>query len=505
MVRIDVCKHLLAASVPFAIVVNGIASPHNSCYHGRATSKRAGAAPPPQEPGKRLLWSLAELVRCDRFPVALICDLSSSLLLLQQPECPHVLLFDEPTADVAPGMRTDVRRLLRASPSITVLMSAGVPEFAAMPAFVRLFFERHPTAELKTVACSRLPMSITALDAEGRVWAPHHFGVPVEAIVADSHLMRFYSPRVLLELAEQEGSLSFEDLLSYTALREACMRLLRTKEAATALASASTMRDAVDDPVRLEHACSKHAWRLPGASLIILDAVELFVAQVLAPMLQDLPSLRRVLKADLKRAALPLATSLHVGRHQRGDRGDRGDAASAFEAHASDLVADAQLWPRAAVMNTLEHLKKYAPPGVAKGGFPMQWLRSPMLIPAAVMETSSEVIVEAALCGLLPFGVGDSLFETAAQVLAEGAQQSFAAADIGLIYGINFPVERVIVACKELGYLEMKQLCGRAGRTGRAAKAEVLFMDRKGLRTAMMPPDEATLLASAAANFAVGG
>ena len=348
-------------------------------------------------------------------------------------------------------------------------------------------------------------MSITALDAEGRVWAPHHFGVPVEAIVADSHLMRFYSPRVLLELAEQEGSLSFEDLLSYTALREACMRLLRTKEAATALASASTMRDAVDDPVRLEHACSKHAWRLPGASLIILDAVELFVAQVLEPMLQDLPSLRRVLKADLKRAALPLATSLHVGRHQRGDRGDRGDAASAFEASTLDLVADAQLWPRAAVMNTLEHLKKYAPPGVAKGGFPMQWLRSPMLIPAAVMETSSEVIVEAALCGLLPFGVGDSLFETAAQVLAEGAQQSFAAADIGLIYGINFPVERVIVACKELGYLEMKQLCGRAGRTGRAAKAEVLFMDRKGLRTAMMPPDEATLLASAAANFAVGG
>jgi hypothetical protein len=37
VVRVDVCKHLIAASVPFAIVNNRIANPSPSCFNNRAS------------------------------------------------------------------------------------------------------------------------------------------------------------------------------------------------------------------------------------------------------------------------------------------------------------------------------------------------------------------------------------------------------------------------------------------------------------------------------------
>ena len=485
-VRIDVCKHLLAASVPFAIVVQGVASPHNSCFHGRPGAG-AAAGPPPPEPAKRAAWSLSLLRRCDRFPVALICDLASSLLLLQQPGGRHVLLFDEPTADVAPGMQAEVRRLLRRCPAVTVLMSASVPPFEAMPAFVQLFRQRHPDAELKTVACDRLPMSITALDASGAVWAPHHLGATAEQIRADGHLLRFYSPRVLAQLARQapEGEgVRFEDLLSYAAVRAACLRLLPAE------GLARPRDDRADEVLRLPLLCTSQAWRLPGASLVILDAARSFLTEALAPNLQDAPSLRRVLKAE--------------GRSQRPKRPGR-EAAEAAGDDAEEAVAQ-ELWPRCCLVNSAEHLRKHAPPAlVAEGPSPAQWLRASLPLPPAVRDLSGTDVVEAALCGVLPFGLGDALYEATAQSLAEQALESFAVADKQLIYGLNFPVERVVVATgAPLSYLEMKQLCGRAGRTGRSAKAEVLFLDAAALRAALLPPSDAgALLVEAASNFAV--
>jgi len=478
-VRIDVCKHLLAAAVPFAIVVQGVASPHNSCYH-----QRPRADVPPAEPEKRVEWSLSACRRCDRFPVALICDLASSVLLLRHGE-QHVLLFDEPTADVAPGMQADVRRLLRCAPAVTVLMSAGVPPFEAMPAFVAHFCARHAGAELRTVASARLPMSVTALDAAERVWAPHQLGVPVDVIEADGHLLRFYSPRVLAQLAPA-GGVAFADLLSYAAVRAACLRLLRAAPPAAA-------PPAPAEPLELQHFCTRHAWRLPGASLVILDAVADFLRTALTPNVADLPTLRRLLK--------------HEERHlkaeaRQGGRADLPRSKSEGPPPAPAAEAPPELWPAACVLNTLEHLQRHAPQ--AAKSFPTKWLRAALPLPTAVRDTSHETVVEAALCGVLPFGgLGDALFEATAQTLAEQARESLAVADAQLIYGLNFPVERVVVGCQPLSYLEMKQLCGRAGRTGRLAKAEVVFLAEATLRAAMVPPADAAQLAEAAVNFAL--
>jgi hypothetical protein len=79
----------------------------------------------------------------------------------------------------------------------------------------------------------------------------------------------------------------------------------------------------------------------------------------------------------------------------------------------------------------------------------------------------------------------DALFEITMQSLAEEARGTFVCAGRQMIYGVNLPVDRVLVDLEVDSYDEMKQVCGRAGRTGRAARAEIVFCRSEALKLAM--------------------
>lgn len=79
----------------------------------------------------------------------------------------------------------------------------------------------------------------------------------------------------------------------------------------------------------------------------------------------------------------------------------------------------------------------------------------------------------------------DSYYELAAQGLAEGGHASLVVSGRELIYGVNLPVDRVMIHLHMDSYAEMKQLCGRAGRTGRVSRGEILFVSWDSLVLAM--------------------
>jgi len=479
-VRVDVAKHLVAASVPFAVVVRGVATPSYSCYHGKARK----AKPPPPELSKRAGYSLGVCAACDRVPAVLVCDLQSVALLLSERQR-DVLLLDEPTADLGAGMAAAVREILRRGPRITVLMSATMPALERLPGLVQDFARRHgEAAATVTIGSERLPMSVTALDARGLVRAPHEFGVPPDVIEADGHLRRFYSPQALLALAPAEEELCFSDLLSYEAVRAACLRLLRAGRRAAAPAAAPAAA------LRLELFCGPQAARLPGASLLILDEPRDFLG-ALELNLEGLPSLKRLVAAKRKPAERG-ERGERGNRAERGERGERGEREGGRkqleEEERSGWAADERgAWPRSHVVNTKEHLRRFG----TLQGFPERLFRAELPLAEDVRDRGDAALVEAAFSGVLFVGGGDAAFEAAAQTLAEHARESFVVSDRQLVFGINLPFERVVAACAPLSYAEMRQLCGRAGRTGRAAKAEVVFLSEAALRAACVPDDGA--------------
>jgi hypothetical protein len=462
-VRIDVCKHLIAASVPFAICVQGIASPSYSCYF-TGKGKRPHA-PPPSDPESRVAYSLRILAACDRRPVALVCDLFSTQLFLRA-RTQDVLLFDEPTADVSGTLLRDIRGILASCPSRTVLMSATIPEFSQLSSFVDHFERRHTGGRVVDLQSSRLPMSVTALNPEGRLLAPHDFGATLDDIEKDGHLRRFYSPRVLQALSPTAEELPVSDLCSYEAIRKACLRILRERGCRLPLPKVR-LHDALD----LSKSCTEHAELLPGTSLIVLDDQRV-VHRSLAQNLEGLPSLRRILKSS-RRAA-------------EGTKPDRrNEKEMQEEAREGWLDGDEGLLDKKYVLNTRSHLARFSK---NLESFPKKLYRPRLYMTEDVLDTSCEEYIEGALCGILFMGspTADPAYEAASQTLAERALESFVVGGRALIYGLNLPFDRLVVACEGLTRPELTQLCGRVGRSCKgSSRAEIVFMSKTVARLAL--------------------
>ena len=460
-VRVDVCKHLIAACVPFAICVQGIASPSFNCYH--SGKGRKPHAPPPPDLASRVAYSLRILGACDRRPVVLVCDLCSTILFLQH-RSRDVLLFDEPTADVPGSLLQDVRAILRLCPCRTVLMSATIPSFEQLENFVRHFEARHARGtpvRLYDLQANRLPMSVTALSPDGRVLAPHDFGATPQDLRQDGHLLRFYSPRVLRAMEPRPEELTVADLRGYEEIRRACLRLLESRSAPLA----SPPRHPA---LTLSQCCTSHAQLLPGTSLIVSDDQRV-VQRSLATNLEGLPSLRRLLRARRSRAApRPEKTKSELQEAQEGW-----------------LEAEEGALDRKYVVNSKAHLARFD----AIVAFPPKLYRQPLYLPDGVLETSCEEHVEAALCGVLYLGSGgavDAAYEATAQTLAERTLESFVVGGRALIYGLNLPFDRLVVDCEGLSRAELTQLCGRVGRACKGStSAEIVFLSKKVARLAL--------------------
>jgi hypothetical protein len=142
------------------------------------------------------------------------------------------------------------------------------------------------------------------------------------------------------------------------------------------------------------------------------------------------------------------------------------------------------------VVNTRQHVMRFR---CSLEGFPERLQRTPMLIPEDVVAMSSERAVEAALSGALYFNNegSDAAFEACAQTLAERACESYVVGGKSLVYGLNLPFDRLVVACSGLSRDELHQLCGRVGRTCRSSsKAEVVFIDSDTAVKALTPGED---------------
>jgi len=480
-VRVDVCKHLVATCVPFAIVVQGVASPSFTCYFGKP--KRAHAPPPPDLPS-RIAYSLRLCRACDRPPLVLVCDLLSSILLLQH-RSQDILLFDEPTADVASAMSGDVKTILRSCPRITVLMSATVPDFDRISEFVMNFERRYPGATVLAVNNDRLAASVAALTSEGRILAPHEFGASVEEIRSSGHLRRFYAPKVLRALSPARHELSYADVLDYENIRAACLRILEDRGEAGSGLERATRHPAVD----LKLLCTIHARYLPGATLVVTENSGA-LSEAVDSNLEEVSSLRRLLKTS------EASKKTEKRESERTEKATKRHAKQADEdARGGWEEEDKNILALRYVINSRQHIIRFAG---SLEGFPEKMQRAALPLPEDVVESSNERVVEAAMCGVLFFNneYGDAAFETMAQTLAEKAVESYFVGGKSLVYGLNLPFDRLVVACEGLSRTELVQLCGRVGRSCRtSSRAEIIFLDSQVARLAMtLGPDDDSAL-----------
>jgi hypothetical protein len=468
-VRVDVARVVLAASVPFAIASRGLASPAFCCYFQKPKKLGLGDLPPPDLEG-RVAYSLRLMNKCDRKPTVLVCDLESARAFsVSFPG--SVLILDELTTASDANLE-----VMAAAPACTVLASATVPPFERMPAIVEHFTRRHRGTRIASVSSKRLAVSIVAKDAMGKSYFPHQFSP--NPILGESHLERFYGPEALCVLAAEmpQEELEWRDVVSHDSIRAACLRLLAHREW-----TGPPTDFPATGPLGCHNLATELAHHFPGFSLVVLPRdPESFYNESLVPLLANQLSLKRLRDEHLRAAA---AETKQQERRLASERRD--------EAPRQTIEVKSQWWPRESVINSREHQMAWT------GGSLLVEPKLSLPLPEALIDTSASPLVEASLSGAVLLETrrwGDRAFELAALALSEQGLPSFVVADKRIIYGVNFPVVRVLVLLEaaELGYDQLRQLCGRAGRTGRASYGEVVFRDAAALVKALSPPPPET-------------
>lgn len=190
-VRTDVCKHLVAASVPFAILHKGLAQLSTSCYsnaRGHALQRfiperidhmQALTLPERIDHSLRVMEQPAVNAPC-----VLVCDMSEAAAWLAERQ-QDVLVFDEPDAG-GETLRLATRQVFAVLPRITVFMSAtlgyGDTWAEVLEKVQRRHGARQPECYVELSAETRASlMSRTAVDLAGRIWRPDMFGHSADA------------------------------------------------------------------------------------------------------------------------------------------------------------------------------------------------------------------------------------------------------------------------------------------------------------------------------------
>jgi hypothetical protein len=415
--------------------------------------------------------------------------------------------------------------VLRASSSL------GAPEWVEDPSHQLRWC--CPSVEdascLQSVSSKRLPVGLRALDATGRQWCPHHFCSNKESLRElirtlpnDGHLMRFYCVAALAKLVDEIScsgdpvslGLRVDDLVSHDAVREACLRLLRQNfETLADKCSVSVVVPARDETLSMESVVRSSAHRLQGVTLVVVNEVEMMYEDAMLPLLNDtnVEPIRRILRKMAASSAPPedQTSKKNKNKHRsrgnnskrRGGGGDDEDFSNSSDDEESEREDEAAPrrkvpWPSVAVMNSNEHLLRFGPRGIVTK--PGRAGKTSPDIPDEVIQASAEALVESILSGvaLLNTRWSDQAFEISAIGLADKGSPSLVVADVSMVYGTNLPVDRALVLTSpgKLSAPEIRQFCGRAGRTGKAGRAEVVFgaswQDLVETLSVQLPPEQ---------------
>lgn len=490
-VRFDVAKMCVAASIPFAIVSDCLASISNSCYHQKRPHKKTQ---PPQDAQERLSYSMSALAACDNRPAVLICDPVSAIAFLSMHQDEQltgmgdVLILDEPTTCISESVTTAHARILACSPAITILMSATCPEFSSFPHLVSHLQQRYGRLDLVSITSERISSPCTVVDARGQVYGPHRVfrgtcDELLQRLHKHIHLKRLYSPRAVLQLvndippSESEVTAYIEtrsamDVLSTDSIRGMALKIISLCSSSLKLWCDISAQYVPPTPSLL---CTTDAHLLQGVSFIISRDSDAMRHAALTPLSALGDKLdKRLHQRAVEQAQVSRSRCHEDSKHGHNERSDRLTRLRETDEMLA-TVAYTPIWPSRLCVNTLEHLKAFARTSL----YDSKRSQQVPLVPDDVLTQSCEALVVGLLCGFntLQSTRSDRNLTLTAQNLAENKSFSYLNGNRTSIFGVNLPCDRVVLffdvddVCVE----EIVQSLGRCGRTGKFSTSEALF------------------------------
>ena len=436
---------------------------------------------------------------CSKNPeerIVVICSSGAAWRLLEDANVnKYIVMFDEPTTE-AENRKSDILRdnvrVLASAPKRIILASATMPPIEEMRPIIDHYSERHGGAVV-LVHSDKIQIGCDASTLSGTQFIPHmncetseELQKVLRVVSRVPFLKRMYTYRTAIELWQKLRALKintdgmpdipelFKDInaLSADSVRAATVKILS--------AICDMGDDAVervcktppkDDALRLDRLGTSYAHTCPNMTLIADDNPVQFALENYADLLADI-------KARVKSAHHMLEK---YSKELAAYKAEETKLIKIGESAIHDLNSLRENSPKIdfpgfAQINTSAHYAKYGQrrPAVYRSDLNLE----------SIDFDAMDVLDDLKLLLCAGVGVYDLRLKSAyldtVLSLASSGEIAYVIATDQMVYGTNYAFVKAIIPDGFAGHspYTMFQLMGRAGRSGRAWKAEVIMSDK---------------------------
>ena len=523
IVRNDVMKMLNQVNTPFALGEKGNIIPHNSCFTNTTPDFDEFIDPDIEQV---MLCCLENLKKCDRYPQIFICDLITAKHLVNykvkndgDDSC--LLLLDEPTAGIENGM-TEISEtarlyaeLLIYLPKYTCAISATMPDFEEVPDIVYNFYLEYDASEenLEIIKSTRLGISCLVEDKNGNVRAPHQIVDSIDelknlikAMESKPLLQKFYTPPILVQLCNDIPNLPknfkirkrFSSLadVTYENVRLACIDMLKyivelgDEDVFQKIKSCKTkISDGFDRETMFTETAHQHL----GNSLYIVDDEKINdITKIALDFVKDAPKIKKLFKQYRNEEKIYKKDCEKIEGNVKFSELEKGQLICKVPRSSLE-------WPSEFIVNSTEHLKKYAPSDKLFEPEELKLVKTDIIneIDSEVLETQFIDGYDQLLLASIGFYNPDSrelnrvngIYTDTMINLADKNKISTIISTKKIVYGTNLPLNEIIIDDAGDTYTQnmLFQLIGRAGRPGKSKVAVVIFLNDKDMKKVFSP------------------
>lgn len=487
-VRLEVCHMLAVANIPFGVAIM-------------------------DKNGEVVLTNYRNCPS-DEKRVVIVADLESASELLKRNSKKYALFIDEPTigSDQENHHVTNlIMDILYNAPQLTILASAKLPEQGDFQFFIKPYKSRHPMATIHDIRSKETMIGCHMIDFDGNLILPFENCQDVESLkkVVDMlekapFLDRLLPANIVIGIYNRLKEIGYEPAdineyflkkgkLTQTEIQKIGVGLLKT------MCSCGHDDDDDDDddtdtdvrelcnvsefgihynPIDLERIFMEDAHNVAGPCLVVTDDPVQFAlqyGQILIQKIQEsIGSLQHLAnKYDTAKKDFERRLARHDERTNNEEEREKAKQADKTQRPTIDF-------PKNCRVNTKEHMQQYVPEEEFKPIDKSRLAAAPDItfIIEANLGVREDILI------LLCAGIG--LYSPTHQGLtknyndfvlqmAVNKQLAFLIADESITYGLNIPIQHVIVCDDYLKTHSVDSFFQAVGRAGRVGKSPVAY------------------------------
>ena len=428
-----------------------------------------------------------------------IADPVTTYEILKSNNNEYILFLDEPTVDADLDdnqMTIMIAKIFFIAPPKTILVSATLPQIKDMDCYVDLFKKKYITAKVILVQSNEVKVGCEVINTSGKTIMPHNFVrtkndliTVVDKIKNNQFLGRLYTGQILYHLANKLSTFNIKNIeinqifsdidnFNYNKVRDIAIEILQQLYDCDDLIIHQFCEDPIISPIILKNIKldTTDAHHFIGMTLIVSNDPVETAKKYFSNYIKDLPSAAGLIKnykvmSDIVNDKL---------KKVEGGKFDSKKEKLMETCEAKETISASIQFPKHKQINTIHHLKKFAPNSSVNKKF----VRKSLVLEQLPLDSNvPDYVLQMLFCGI---GIYRGyLFDDVEKFdpeyyqcvieLASHGLLAYIISDSSISYGTNYPISNLIVenSIQNRSIDSILQMMGRAGRIGVSFKAHV--------------------------------